>query len=374
MLFDKVLNEIEDNKRRREAGEIIAIPFPFPRFSRFVPGVQKGRYILCTANSKVGKTKFTDYIFMYSIIDWIKANNPSIDVRINYFSLEMSKIDKTKEAIAYYLYTKKNIILPPDKMDSIFDDYILSDENLIDIKDLKDTFQFFEERVNFVDNIKNPYGIYKHVRRIAHENGYYVDKNNMKLDTLKIEQGYEPEVLKIHDYKQYNENIYYIDIFDHYSLFTPEVKHNYDLKLCIKDFSSNYCLKMRDRWRHTVIGVQQQANAQESIDNFKLNKLRPSGNGLADCKDTQRDVDMMLGLFAPSRHELSEWNGYDIEKLQDQYRELSVILNRRGNSTITNLWFNGASNYFKELPRADDILNMEIVYNKTNDLKKILYG
>ena len=55
-LFDSVYQQIIDNKRLREEGKDIAIPFPFARFSEEIPGIQKGRYIITTANQKVGKT------------------------------------------------------------------------------------------------------------------------------------------------------------------------------------------------------------------------------------------------------------------------------------------------------------------------------
>lgn len=378
MLFDEVVNNLEENKQKREQGKVIAIPFPFKRFSKYIPGVQQGRYIICTASTKVGKTKFADFLFVYGLLDWLEKNpNAGIDIRINYFCLESSKIDKMKEAISYYLFTRKNIVLPPDKMDSIYEDYILSDTGIVEIKSLRSVFQFFESKVKFHDSIRNPFGIYKEIRSIAHAEGHYEDSEGNILSTQAIEKGDLDTIRKLHSYVPDNPDIYYINIFDHFGLLQPE-KHHYGkgdpLRECIKEFSSRHCLMMRDRWKHTVIGIQQQANAQESVENYRLNKLRPTGNGLADCKDTQRDVDMMLGLFSPARHELVEWLGYDIEFFADQYRELSVILNRRGNTPITSLWFNGASNYFKELPRVEDKEEITKVMKETKTLRSLLYG
>lgn len=69
----------------------------------------------------------------------------------------------------------------------------------------------------------------------------------------------------------------------------------------------------------------------------------------------------MLGLFAPVRYGIEEYpmrasGGYDITKLRDNYRELSVLLNRRGSGFInSHLYFNGAVNYFCELETIDKI-------------------
>lgn len=53
LIFDRVLEGFKENKLKRERGDIVNIPFPFPRFSKFIPGIQKGRYIGVTANQKV---------------------------------------------------------------------------------------------------------------------------------------------------------------------------------------------------------------------------------------------------------------------------------------------------------------------------------
>jgi hypothetical protein len=58
----------------------------------------------------------------------------------------------------------------------------------------------------------------------------------------------------------------------------------------------------------------------------------------------------MIGLFAPARYKIKSHNSYDITKLNDNYRELSIILNRKGISNATvDLYFNGACNFFREL-------------------------
>ena len=40
-LFDVVHDQILKNKQLREEGKDISIPFPFPRFSEEIPGIQR---------------------------------------------------------------------------------------------------------------------------------------------------------------------------------------------------------------------------------------------------------------------------------------------------------------------------------------------
>jgi len=350
-LFDSVFNQILENKSLREQGKDICIPFPFPRFSAEIPGIQKGRYYIVTANSKVGKTQICDFLFMYGPYSFTKNNNTNIKIRIIYFTLEMSKEDKVKQAISHFLFILKGIRIHPDKMDSIFKNYILEDPLVQAIEEIKPYVSDFLSRVTFIDHTRNPYGIYKAVREYAHAHGHYIDKEGTTLNTEWIESGFNEEGKKIFQYVPNDPDEFVIVITDHVSLLTPEKEGT--LHEAIGKLSSNYSLHIRDRWKYIVVNVQQQAAAQEGVENAAANMIRPSANGLGDNKLTGRDCDMMLGLFAPIRFRRAEWEGYDIKRLRDAYRELSVILNRRGSAVLTDVYFDGCVNYFAELPTSN---------------------
>ena len=352
-LFDVVFDQIKENKRLRESGKDISIPFPFARFSEEIPGMQKGRYIITTANSKVGKTQFTDFLFLYGPYKFITENQTNIKIKVLYFTLEMSKEDKVKQAISHFLFIKKRIRIQPDKMDSIFKNYILENPLVQAIEEITTYVQDFLSNVTFVDHTRNPYGIYKTVREYAHSNGYYIDKDGVQLNTEWIEQGTNEEAKRIFQYVPNDPNEFVIVITDHVSLLTPEKGESLHDAMGI--FSANYSLRMRDRWKYIIVNVQQQMGAQEGVDNVVANMIRPSAAGLGDNKLTGRDCDMMLGLFSPIRFRKALWEGYDITKLGDSYRELSVILNRRGSSIMTDLYFDGCCNYFKELPKSENM-------------------
>lgn len=78
----------------------------------------------------------------------------------------------------------------------------------------------------------------------------------------------------------------------------------------------------------------------------------------------------MLGITSPYSYDIPTFYGYDITKLRDKFRLLTVVLNREGTSNDSiGLYFNGACNYFKELPRPTDKEAMEKVYNYMNTSK-----
>ena len=111
--------------------------------------------------------------------------------------------------------------------------------------------------------------------------------------------------------------------------------------------------------------IQHQAQAQEGIENQKLNKLKPSSDGLADCKTTTRDANMVIGLYSPFKYGLREYEGYDITKFRNHIRFMEVIEDRDygANGQICPLFFDGAVSTFYELPKPDDGEALQRVYN-----------
>ena len=364
-VFNKVLSEIKQNQERRNNGKLIAIPFPFDRFSKYIAGLQKRRYIIITANAKVGKTKITDFMFVYNPINFI-LNNPDcgLDIICKYFSLEISKEDKVKQLICHLLFTDYHIIISEDQLDSLFTNYIVEDKILRLVDALQPKIEKILAKVEFIDNIRNPYGIYKYIREWHEDNGIYLDKDNIEIPKRLLNN--TDNVIKekankaVITYKPNNPDLFFEAITDHLGLLTTE--NNKTLGETIGNFSSNYCIKARDRWDAIIINIQQQAASQEGIDAIKQSMNKPSASGLGINKNTQQDVDSMYGLYAPNRIGNAEYNGYNIGMknsihlpLKDNHREFFTVLNRRGGASITTqLFFVGQSTYFKELPPPDD--------------------
>lgn len=54
-LYDRVYANLVDRKERILSGKINCIPWGLPRFENEIPGIERGKYYLITANSKVGR-------------------------------------------------------------------------------------------------------------------------------------------------------------------------------------------------------------------------------------------------------------------------------------------------------------------------------
>lgn len=356
-LYERVLSSIEQRRQRLIDGKVNCIPWGLPRFEKVLPGIEQGKYYLLTANSKVGKTQITDFEFVFNVVTQILDNNLNVRVKIFYFSLEMSKEEKMLSLFSHILYIKEGIRLSPTQLRSTNNKEPLSTEHIALIKKYETYFKKVEEMIIFIDDIRNGYGIFNIVRNFMEENG------TMYYRELKIDD----TVHKVRDYYKPNDpDLYVLTIIDHISLISTETRNDKKLNLhdSITILSSDYLIRLRNIYNVTPVVVQQQASSQESVENKKANKLKPSLDGLGDNKLTQRDANVILGLFSPFRHEIREYHGYDVTQLRDNIRFLEILGGREGGAgTTTPLYFDGAVNFFTELPDAKDNEGMNKVYN-----------
>jgi hypothetical protein len=363
-LFERVHQNLKTRRDRILSGKINCIPWGLPRFEKESPGVEQGKYYLVTANSKVGKTQIADWLFLYNTVQQILDRGLNIKLKVFYFSLEMSKEEKMLACFANILYLKEGLRISPVDLKSTRAEKVLSEEVLEVLLKYKPYFDKILESVEFIDDIRHGFGMYNLVRKYALANG--------KIHKRKIE--IDGEITEVEDFYEPNDpDEYVIIMIDHISLISTEKRNGVQMSLheSMTILSSEYLLKLRNRFRYIPVVIQQQAAAQESVENKKANKLKPSLDGLADNKLIGRDANLIIGLFSPFRHEIPDYLGYDVTFFKDNLRFLEILGGREGGGgTTCPLYFDGAVNYFKELPLPDDTKAMSTVCNFIKETRK----
>ena len=110
--------------------------------------------------------------------------------------------------------------------------------------------------------------------------------------------------------------------------------------------------------------VQQQNIESIGLDAVKLNRIRPTKSGLLDTKRTGDDTSLMFGITNPFSFDRPEYLKYDITKLKGYARFLEIVLNRTGSANdLLALYFDGATNYFTQLPSANNLEALQKVYD-----------
>jgi hypothetical protein len=363
-LFKDTVSSIKEKKKRVEEGKVNCIPFiNFPRLRAKIPGLIPGTGWIVTASTGVGKSQFTKSIFILEPLQWVLDNpDKGISIKIMYFALEESKEEFMYSMVCHRLKSKHNLVIDPLELSSMYEDNTVDDKVLKLIEDDAEYFETLTSHVDIVDSISNPFGIYKYIRRYSKEHGthYYY---NFKTDKKKIRCITEDIYHKVlgkedYAYSHYipnNPDEYVVCIVDHFSLLQQENEDT--LHQAMTKMSANYGRKqITKHYNYIFVNVQQQMAATEenvftNAGKKIIEKLKPSLQGLADNKLTSRDAHVVFGLFAPIRYAIDNYMGYDIKRLDDQYRSLIVLKNRIGRGNLESpLFFNGASTQFKEMP------------------------
>lgn len=356
MIFDELYDGIKDAKERKDKGEYNSILPPFPRLAEKYPGWVKGRLNLITASSGIGKTKFTKFFAVESVVKFMEAN-PYLSFKMFYFALEESKEEFWLSVLSILLRQKYGITASTSNLRSL-GTYVVSQEILDKIKECKEIVDGWSSKITVIDDVSNEFGIYKEVRT------YFQRPEVGEEIKTKMASGEE----FVSGYKYKDDRHWVFVVTDHISLLS--INKGQTLHDTMGHFSKEYCLKgLCKRYKAVVINIQQQSASKEAMEfNFKGDtieqKLEPSLDGLANNKEIQRDVDLCIGIFAPNRYSIKEHRKYDITIMKDWYRSIIFLKDRHFGlaGSYIGLYFDGATNEFRELPKADDKEKLQKVY------------
>lgn len=373
-LFEDITGEVKRNKDKVINGGMNSIPLPFTRFDEAMPGIERETYYQISANSKIGKSKITDFLFLYSPIYYAYRNPMKrIKIKIFYFTLELSKSVKGRELMAYCLdkFSNGNIRISSKHLKSVnanklVPDYLL---DFMQESEIKTFIQFFEERVTFIDDIKTPTGIYQYLKDYAEGRGHWEYIDEEFIDPISKEVTTRKRKDK---FVEDDEDVFVIPIIDHMALISND--QGLDLYESITRLSSKYLVELRNIYKMSPVLIIQQMAGKESLESRKMNQLLPSSDGYGENKTVIRDCNIALGLFAPYRYGLPtypEQGGYQIDKFKDYIRFLNVIVAREGGvGIVLPLYFDGCTNDFRELPLPSDQQLVHYI-NRISKLKSI---
>ncbi|MCI6614948.1 MAG: hypothetical protein MSC51_03840 [Mollicutes bacterium] len=364
-LFERSQENLIKRRNNLINGNVNSIPSPFIRFRNDFIGLEKGQYICVTSFTKGGKTQFVLNL-LFEALCYYKDNPNAFKMKVFYFALEETDERILNRFESYLLLKLDKIRISPKDLRSSSNDKPVPQEilNLLSSDKYQEYIKLFLEVFEF-DTVSNPTGIYLKCRKFAEENGtIFRRKVKYKNDFGEIEES----DMGFDHYEPKDENLFVFPVIDHLGLVTPE--RGQTLKEAL-DKVSKYCVELRNNYNFSPIVIQQQNTTNESNDSIKMDKIRPSGRGLADSSYIQRDVNLLLGLSSPFKFGVNSYFGYDITQFRDNIRFLEIVNNRDGEvGGIVALYFDGATTTFKELPIADEEHQVEL-QRWYNFLKKL---
>ena len=356
-----VQRTIENLERRRQKvldGGINSIPPPFKRFSNDFIGLEPAKMYVVTAATKIGKTTFASYLFIYNSLLYAYYNPDKVRFKVFYIPREETPEDVLHRFMCYILYklSKGKIIV--DRNDLKSSKNIALDERVLELlnsEEYKSILNFFEENVMFYPSV-NPSGVWKEMIKYAEDHGKVYKR---KIQT-KDEFGCEKDIEVFDHYVPDDDNEIRLIFDDHVSL-TP-LERNFTLKQAIDKLGEYYVL-LRNMYGFSICEVHQQNTTSESLDAIKLGKAKASINFLADSSYSGRNCDVCIGVNSPFRQQLPDWNGYDITKLKDYFRYVEILLNRSGSAGgVAPLFYLGKVCDWNEMPLPKDTDKLNDIY------------
>lgn len=370
-LKDRVLENLHKRRETVLSGGINSIPTPFKRFSNDFIGIEQAKYYCVTAPTKVGKTTFASYLFLYTPLLYAYYHPEQLSLKVFYYPIEETPEDILERFMCFLLYKLSNgsIVVDRTALKSSKNEPI-SEEilNIFNTGEYKDILEFFEKTVIFSSST-NPTGVWNEVIRYAEDHG----KVYKKKVQIKDEFGVNKEIEVFDHYESDDPKEFRIIFHDHLGLTTPE--RGFTLKQSM-DKLGEYFVKLRNLYGFTICSIQQQNTTTESLDAFKLGKDRSSITNLADSSYSSRNCDICIGVNSPLRSERSEWKGYNITKFKDYFRYAEILINRQGSAGgLLPLFYLGKVCDWVELPLPNDTANLNRVYqyiDRLNNSKNTL--
>ena len=352
MIFDT----IQENRERFLSGKFNCIPFNLERFNAYAPGIIRGNFDSVTANSSVGKTTLVKWLYVFGAIEFAIRQN--IDLKIIYFALEESEEQFEYSLLSYLMYNDHKLRYNISDFEAF--NNVLPDKDMQKLEALKEKYNLYRSYIDLVDSVYNSYGLYKHVRNFARSRGKFY-MNDKELTDYELSQS-----ASWNNYVPNNPEEFVIVITDHVSEMhtSKEDLTLFDAIASWTKYQRHYICK---RFNYNCCAVQQQMSSQESLDNFKLNKLKPTLQGLADNKLTGRAYLNVYGLFSPDRHEIKNYKDYETNPY---FRTICVLKQRYGHiGAELPVFFDGKTGYIRTMPSTVDKKELEKIYNYIKTLK-----
>ena len=335
MISEEILQEVD----RGRLGLNHGIPMGLPKLEGIIDGVCRETYTLIISNSGSGKTSLALYAYVYKpLMEHLDDDN----FKVLYFSLEMNKLSLFVKLLSIYIFETYGKEISFKKILSREKDYILDDENYQIVKDCSEWLNKVESKLEIYDKQINAKTVYAILKERLKEIGTFTETSTRLI--------YTPN----------NPDLVYNVVIDHIGLIRPMQG---SLKQEI-DTLSSYLVYFREKCGISPIVIQQANRDQGNIERFKAGKSSFTMNDSKDSGNTVQDSNIMLALYNPFKDSLKSYRGYDLSQLGSNFRSIIVLKNRFGDCDIEiGVGFYGWINYFKELPKPNEIYDYEIYKN-----------
>ena len=328
---------------RGREGKNIGLNTGIPKIDSYTGGIQRGNYTLIFALSGGGKTAYALYNNIYRPL----KDNPDKDIKIIYFSLEMSAETLLAKLLSLYIYEEYN--------------YVISYQRLMSWTEILDdkAYEYVKKGRDWLDSIIDKLLIYD--ESLTSKSFYAIMMENLKnWGTFSKSADGRRRI-----YTKNNPDQWIWVVIDHIGLCSPSPGQT--KKQEIDDISS-MSVKFREICNVSFYVLMQQNRNAANMDRRKAELTELSDEDLKDSGNPFNDCLVCIGIYHPLKYKIKTHKGFpiiiendnpapeDFLGLRDTYRAVQLLKNRFGESDkIIPVSFYGEIGYWKQLPKAAEI-------------------
>ncbi len=369
-LFDEVIASVD----RGRSGLNEGLSHGLPRLVPYIPNIQMGSINLIAGMPGSGKSALATSSFVNAPYeDFLVNKSETYKLKIIIWSIEINKVMLFTKLICRYLFYKYRILVDINYVLSRGENRI-SQEIYDKVIEAHDYFEAFEDVVTVLGP-DNPTGIRNTLLNYLRENGReeYIEAHVARKDAfgnvILVDGEPVTDVRMVHDkFTPTHPNHYVIAMVDHVGILKRE--RGFNKKQSI-DKLTEYMVEMANIHRIIPVLVQQVNRNNENWDRQKAGGTDIQLGDLKESGDTVDAAHNVIALNYPQRFNLHEYRGYNLDRLADRARFLSVLKNRDGNANIQlGAKFLGEIGAFTELPDASHMT--EQVYAQLASYQKYI--
>lgn len=345
-------SELEKAIQNGLHGRVGMIPIHYERVQDYVEISRNTMYVI-GGETGAGKTTVAADAFVINPIKWYLENKtPDIKLTIIGFFMERKMYTMTARIVSRLIFEEKGIIIHPKK--------ILGKKRNDKLKEwehdlIKEYYKVLDEweRDDLLivhEGSKSPSAMKKYIEAFARRHGVIDDKDK---DDIKYEPNHPNHIVLV--------------IGDNSGILAQEGDGK--TKTLVDKFS-RIMRESRDIFGFSPVIIQQLSRNMSDIHRQKMGDLIPMLADFADSSQTQRDADVVLALFNPYDHKVTEdaYLGYDLRRLKDKwfrtyYRSLHILKNSFDSNGVNfPMALHPVYGILKTLPRSNEIYDK--VYNQ----------
>ena len=339
---------------RGRKGKNIGLKTGIPKMDNYTGGIQPV-YTLIFGVSGSGKSAYALYSYIYRPL----KDYPDKNIKLCYFSLELSTELLLAKLLCLYIFEEYGKIIPFTRLMSWSN--ILDDEDYQYVISGRKWLESIDSKLIIYDSALTSKFFYSKVKGLLEENGKFHPSVDGRR-TLYTKN--DPEQI-------------IIVVVDHLNLTTPIEGRSKKEEI---DLVSKYAVTLRNQCNISFVMLMQENRNSSSMDRRKAELTECSSEDISDTSAPFQDSEVCIGIYYPLKFKLKTHKEFpiiidsgssDFDGLRGRYRSLQLIKNRQGESEkAVPVNFFGEIGYWNQFPKVNEIKDFKKYLSLTTALQE----